>query len=129
MLYLAGHLPHFKRSAIFLNGGTTICQLEVDQFWDFPGGPVVKTSPSNAGGVGSTPCWRAKIPHASPPKKKKREHKQQKQYCNKFNKDFKNGPHQKSLKINSQGLPWGPSGGWGGREVGHFCRSGGSRRI
>ena len=23
------------------------------------------------------------------------EHKQQKQYCNKFNKDFKNGPHQR----------------------------------
>ena len=44
---------------------------------------------------------------------KKEEHKQQKKYCNKFNKDFKNGPHKKkkSLKINSQGLPWGPSGG------------------
>ena len=23
----------------------------------------------------------------------------QKQYCNKFNKDFKNGPHQKIIKI------------------------------
>ena len=29
---------------------------------------------------------------------KKPEHKKQKQYCNKFNKDFKNGPHQKNLK-------------------------------
>ena len=31
---------------------------------------------------------------------KEPEHKQQKQYCNKFNKDFKNGPHQlkKNLK-------------------------------
>ena len=29
-------------------------------------------------------CQMAKIP----------EHKQQKQYCNKFNKDFKNGPHK-----------------------------------
>ena len=29
---------------------------------DFPPGPVVKTSPSNAGGVGSIPGWGAKIP-------------------------------------------------------------------
>ena len=35
---------------------------------DFPGGPVVKTSPSNAGGTGSIPGWGAKIPHASWPK-------------------------------------------------------------
>ena len=28
--------------------------------WDFPGSPVVKTSPSNAGGVGSIPGWAAK---------------------------------------------------------------------
>ena len=31
---------------------------------DFPGGPVVKTLPSNAGGTGSTPGRGAKIPHA-----------------------------------------------------------------
>ena len=30
----------------------------------------------------------------------KPKHKQQKQYCNKFNKDFKNGQHQKNLKKN-----------------------------
>ena len=35
---------------------------------DFPGGPVVKTLPSNARGVGSIPGWEAKIPHASLPK-------------------------------------------------------------
>ena len=58
--------------------------------WDFPGGPVVKTSPSNAGG--------AKIPHASQPKK---QNIKQKQNCNKFNKDFKNGPHQKSKNSQS----------------------------
>ena len=34
---------------------------------DFPGGPVVKTLPSNAGGEGSIPGWGAKIPHASWP--------------------------------------------------------------
>ena len=38
---------------------------------DFPGGPVVETSPSNAGGVGSIPGWGTKIPHASRPKKPK----------------------------------------------------------
>ena len=32
---------------------------------DFPGGPVVKTLPSNAGRVGSIPGQGAKIPHAS----------------------------------------------------------------
>ena len=32
--------------------------------WDFPGGPVGKTSPSNSGGVGLIPGWGAKIPHA-----------------------------------------------------------------
>ena len=62
---------------------------------DFPGGPVVKTLPSNAGGVGSIPGWGARIPQASRPKSKSIK---QKQYCNKFNKDFKNGPHWKKRK-------------------------------
>ena len=38
---------------------------------DFPGGPMVKTSPSSAGGVGSIPDWRAKILHTWRPKKSK----------------------------------------------------------
>ena len=50
---------------------------------DFPGSPVVKTSPSNAGGAGSIPGQGAKIPHASRPKN---QNIKQKQYCNKFNK-------------------------------------------
>ena len=53
---------------------------------------MVKTSPSNAGGMGSIPGRGAKIPHALGPKK---QNIKQKQYCNKFNEDFKNGPHQK----------------------------------
>ena len=61
---------------------------------DFPGSPVVKTSPSNAGSAGSIPGQGIKIPHASRPK---HQNIKQKQYCNKFNKDFKNGPHQKNL--------------------------------
>ena len=31
---------------------------------DFPGGPVVKNLPSNAGDMGSMPGWGTKIPHA-----------------------------------------------------------------
>ena len=31
----------------------------------FPGGPVVKNLPSNAGYVGLIPCWGTKIPHAT----------------------------------------------------------------
>ena len=61
---------------------------------DFPSGPVVQTLPSNAGGVGLIPAQGAKIPHASWPKN---QDIKEKQYCNKFNKDFKNGPHQKNL--------------------------------
>ena len=53
---------------------------------DFPGGSVVKTSPSSAGGVGSIPGQGAEIPCASWPKN---QNIKQKQYCNKFNKDFK----------------------------------------
>ena len=57
---------------------------------DLLGGPVVKTSPSTAKGMGSIPGQGAKISHASGPKN---QEVKQKQYCNKFNKDFKNGPH------------------------------------
>ena len=57
---------------------------------DFPGSPVVRTLPFNAGGVGLIPGRGAKIPHASGPQN---QNLKQKQYCSKFNKDFKNGPH------------------------------------
>ena len=53
---------------------------------DFPGGPVVKTSPSSAGGVGSISGLGGKIPHASQPKN---QNIKQKQYCNKLSKDLK----------------------------------------
>ena len=52
-------------------------------FRDFPGGPVVKNPPSNAGGAGLIPGQGAKIPHASGPKN---QNIKQKQYCNKFNR-------------------------------------------
>ena len=59
---------------------------------------MVTTSPSRAGGVGSIPGQGAKIPHASWPKNQNIKKKKKKQYFNKFNKDFKNGPHQKKIK-------------------------------
>ena len=49
--------------------------------WDFPGAPVVKTSPSNARGVGSIPNWGAKTPHALQPTN---QNMKQKPYCNKL---------------------------------------------
>ena len=42
--------------------------LRLRSFKDFSGGPVGKTSPSNAGDVGSIPGWGAKITHALGPK-------------------------------------------------------------
>ena len=53
--------------------------------WDFPPGPVVKTSPSNARGAGSIPGRGAGISHAS---WLEDQSIKQKQYCNKINKDL-----------------------------------------
>ena len=69
---------------------------DLKYFRDFPGSPVVKTSPSSAEGVGSIPGWGAEKPHASWPKG---QNIKQEQYCNKFNKAFTNVPHQKTFKI------------------------------
>ena len=43
--------------------------VKVNSTWDFPGGPVVKTSPSKAGGVSLIPGQGAKIPDGKPKKK------------------------------------------------------------
>ena len=53
---------------------------------NFHGGPVVKTLPSDAGGVGSIPSPGANIPYALWPKN---QNVKQKQCRNKYNKDFK----------------------------------------
>ena len=55
---------------------------------DFPGNPVIMILPPNAGSVDSIPGWVAKIPYASWQNKPKKTIKQ-KQYCNKFSKDWK----------------------------------------
>ena len=72
-----------------------IFQTLKNVFRDFPGSPVVKTSPSTARSVSLISGQGTKIPHASWPKN---QNIKQKQYCNKFNEDFKNGPRQKKKK-------------------------------
>ena len=62
---------------------------------------MVKTSPFNAGGTGLIPGRGAKIPHTLQPRN---QNMKQKRYCNKFNKDFKNGPHQKTKKAKNQDM-------------------------
>ena len=59
--------------------------IRKDQDRVFPGVPVVKTLPSNAGGAGSIVVWGAKISYALWPKN---QNIKQKQYFNKFKKDF-----------------------------------------
>ena len=63
---------------------------------DCLGSPVVKSPPSNAGAADLIPGWdgRARIPHALGPKN---QNIKQKQYCSKFNRNFKNGPHQRKI--------------------------------
>ena len=80
---------------------------------------MVKISPSNARNVGSIPGQGAEIPHAVPPERskhknnpKKSKHKNKRQYCNTFNKYFKNDPHQKILKKKNpmmMDFPGGPA--------------------
>ena len=65
-----------------------LCQKKKKMNLDVPDGPVVKTSPSNAEGVGLIPGQGTKIPHAPWPKTQKTV---KKQCYNKFNKDLKNG--------------------------------------
>ena len=60
--------------------------MEPSNFRNFPGSPVVKTLPSNAGGVGSIPGRGAKIPHGL---QSKHQNIKQKLYCKKFTKRLK----------------------------------------
>ena len=39
--------------------------LKKKNFWDFPGGPVLKNPPYNVGDAGSVPGQGTKIPHAT----------------------------------------------------------------
>jgi len=74
---------------------------------DFPCGPVAKISPSKAGSVGWISGQGTKSPHASGPKKTQTASNRSNAVTNviktlKFNKDFKNSPHQKKTKNKKQ---------------------------
>ena len=71
---------------------------------DFPGGLVVRTSPSNARGVSSIPGQGAKSPRASGPNPPT-SNMRQKQYCNKFNKNFKNVLYQTATTTTAKNGP------------------------
>ena len=63
---LIHHLCRSLPSLESLSGLRAIGQpvLRTLSLWDFPGGPVVKNLPSNAGDAGSIPGQGTEIPHA-----------------------------------------------------------------
>ena len=64
---------------------------------------MVKTSPSNAEGAGVQSLVGERRSHML--SGQKQQNIGQKQYCNKFNKDFKYGPHEKKIFKNSNKNP------------------------
>ena len=62
-------LKTFKSNKMYLTPGHTFREnSNLKRYMhhrDFPGDPVVKTSPPKAGGMGLIPSQRAKIPNAS----------------------------------------------------------------
>ena len=71
------------------NGSMCLEQgISVNKQWG--GGPGAKVSPPSARGTDSISGWEAKAPHRKTETLK--TDIKQKQYCDKFNKDFKNGP-------------------------------------
>ena len=81
---------------------------------------MIETSPSNAGDVGLVSGQGTEIPPALQPKK---QNVRQRQYCNEFSKDFKNGPHQKILILEKTRNiePQGQGVTHGGRSVHAAC--------
>ena len=75
--------------------GVIVLKLYKQREGGLPGSPGVKTLPSNAVCAGLIPGHRAKILHASWPKN---QNIKQKQYYNKFNKDFKKWSTSKKKK-------------------------------
>ena len=59
---------------------------------DFPGGPVVETSPCNAGSMGSIPGQGGEIPHASQQPSPPKNINNRSNIAANSIKNFKNGP-------------------------------------
>ena len=90
---LSYHEPSGNYSPLCLKKSS----FKVDKSGDFPGSPVVKTSPSNAGSIPGREdptCLAAKKP---------KKHIKQKPFCNKFNKDFKKKLSKKN-KVDKSGV-------------------------
>ena len=81
-------------------------RLSKDRPWQtyFPGNPVAKIPPSNAGRV-SSQSLVGELRSYMPCGQKNPKHKKQKQYCNKFNKDFKNWSTLKKI-LKKKNRPW-----------------------
>ena len=69
--------------------GVVFNKVSIENARGFPGSPVVKTLPSSAGAMVSIPGQGARIPRTLGPKNQTMK---QKQCCDEFNKDLKNGP-------------------------------------
>ena len=85
-----------RSSNVRINHGLCVSTQWEDQCvkngaWNLSGSPVVRLCLPVHRAVGSISGWEAKVPHA----KKLKHKKSQKQYCNRFNKDFKNGLSKK----------------------------------
>ena len=92
------HMPSLE-SAIVGVGSCLMSKITyIKYFWyrNFLVSPVVKTSPSRVRGGSLIPDPGANIPYTSC---SKNQNIKQKQYCNKFNRDFfKCPPQKKNLK-------------------------------
>ena len=80
------NLPLENEPPVFLNIGFIFNKMWA--CWDFPGGRVVKTSLSNAGGAGLIPGPGAKIPHALRPKQQQEKKKKRRKHVESSH-DFK----------------------------------------
>ena len=56
-------VPYFYYSWVY--SVVTLITFQLATYGDFPGGPMVKNLPSNAGNTGSIPGWGTKILHAT----------------------------------------------------------------
>ena len=57
-----GHIP--ISPAVYTTLYLAFIRWKLKYYWDFPGGPAVKTGPSKTEAVGLIPGWGTKIPHA-----------------------------------------------------------------
>ena len=62
---MTGEAPATSEVCVNAHPANKDVQIRCNEPWEFPGGPVVKTSPSNAGGVDLIPGQGTEAPHTS----------------------------------------------------------------